>query len=130
MGPEVMRINSYSDANHIWNIPEARNWRASWWLGFATSPFSFLNMLTTHCLGPYTMPRPNTRGRNTHSVARKGLFADGVWKCNCAPRLPADRFETKKAGPNHGRWCMLLSVETIDWPSNALFSLHVSETAA
>ncbi|KAI9798942.1 MAG: hypothetical protein M1833_004295 [Piccolia ochrophora] len=34
----------------------------------------------------------------------KGLFADGVWHCNCDPRLPADHFLTKNGGKNHGRW--------------------------
>ena len=35
----------------------------------------------------------------------KGLFSDGIWKCNCDPRLPAPRFQTKNGGKNHGRWC-------------------------
>jgi len=36
--------------------------------------------------------------------ALKGLFADGIWQCDCAPRLPAEHFKVKKEGPNQGRW--------------------------
>ena len=44
-------------------------------------------------------------GRGGHSVARlRGLFADGVWHCDCAPRLPAEHFKVKKEGKNQGRW--------------------------
>ncbi|EMC93250.1 hypothetical protein BAUCODRAFT_36923 [Baudoinia panamericana UAMH 10762] len=34
----------------------------------------------------------------------KGLFADGIWMCNCTPRLPAEHFKVKKEGKNQGRW--------------------------
>lgn len=34
----------------------------------------------------------------------KGLFADGIWQCNCTPRLPAEHFKVKKEGNNKGRW--------------------------
>ncbi|KIW64976.1 hypothetical protein PV04_07270 [Phialophora macrospora] len=37
-------------------------------------------------------------------TAKRGLFADGVWLCDCEPRLPADKFQTKKGTKNHGRW--------------------------
>ncbi|KAL8939181.1 MAG: hypothetical protein Q9216_003505 [Gyalolechia sp. 2 TL-2023] len=37
-------------------------------------------------------------------VPLKGLFSDGIWRCNCEPRLPAQRFQTKNGGKNHGRW--------------------------
>ena len=33
-----------------------------------------------------------------------GLFADGIWHCNCSPRLPAENFRVKKEGKNQGRW--------------------------
>ncbi|KAF1833028.1 hypothetical protein BDW02DRAFT_570436 [Decorospora gaudefroyi] len=36
--------------------------------------------------------------------AQKGLFLNGVWHCDCNPRLPAVHFQTKKAGPNQKRW--------------------------
>ena len=38
----------------------------------------------------------------------KGLFSDGIWQCNCDPRLPAQHFQTKNGGKNHGRWCTYL----------------------
>lgn len=52
------------------------------------------------------------RGRSGAGIVKKiplnGLFTDAVWHCNCAPRLPATRFQTKNGGKNHGRWCMSL----------------------
>ncbi|MCJ1246206.1 hypothetical protein MMC30_003411 [Trapelia coarctata] len=45
------------------------------------------------------------RGRGSLGKAPlKGLFADGIWQCNCDPRLPAEHFQTKNGGINHGRW--------------------------
>ncbi|KAG4414372.1 hypothetical protein IFR04_012509 [Cadophora malorum] len=40
----------------------------------------------------------------TKTVPLKGYFADGIWHCNCNPRLPAASFQVKKEGPNTGRW--------------------------
>ncbi|TAQ89560.1 hypothetical protein B7494_g2122 [Chlorociboria aeruginascens] len=34
----------------------------------------------------------------------KGRLIDGVWHCNCDPRLPASHFRVRKEGPNTGRW--------------------------
>jgi hypothetical protein len=33
-----------------------------------------------------------------------GLFADGIWHCDCdcSPRLPAEHFVVKKESPNKG----------------------------
>ncbi|KAH7354702.1 hypothetical protein BKA65DRAFT_548789 [Rhexocercosporidium sp. MPI-PUGE-AT-0058] len=44
------------------------------------------------------------RGSPTKTVPLKGYFADGIWHCNCNPRLPASNFQVKKEGPNTGRW--------------------------
>ncbi|KAJ5472646.1 hypothetical protein N7530_006647 [Penicillium desertorum] len=33
-----------------------------------------------------------------------GLFKDGLWRCNCPGRPVAVRRETKKKGPNFGKW--------------------------
>lgn len=47
------------------------------------------------------------RGRGGSSTSRttlKGLFADGIWQCDCTPRLPAEHFKVKKEGKNQGRW--------------------------
>ncbi|MCJ1414793.1 hypothetical protein MMC32_001121, partial [Xylographa parallela] len=54
-----------------------------------------------------TTNRPLRRRRDggvPQTVPLKGLFADGIWQCNCAPRLPAEHFQTKNGGRNHGRW--------------------------
>jgi hypothetical protein len=37
-------------------------------------------------------------------TSRRGLFVNGVWHCDCDTRLPADKFQTKNGGKNHGRW--------------------------
>lgn len=47
---------------------------------------------------------PKYRGRG-NSSSPKGLFADGIWHCDCIPsRLPAEKFQVKKESPNKGRW--------------------------
>ncbi|KAF9879888.1 px domain-containing protein [Colletotrichum karsti] len=46
-------------------------------------------------------------GAGTPSSQKKrldGLYLEGNWYCNCEPRLQAKYLETKKKGPNHGRW--------------------------
>lgn len=37
-------------------------------------------------------------------TSKKGAFIDGIWGCECDPRLPAEKFQTKNGGKNHGRW--------------------------
>ncbi|RMZ87451.1 hypothetical protein DV736_g5322, partial [Chaetothyriales sp. CBS 134916] len=37
-------------------------------------------------------------------TSKRGAFVNGVWHCDCDPRLPADKFQTKNGGKNHGRW--------------------------
>ncbi|RMY04290.1 hypothetical protein D0868_07026 [Hortaea werneckii] len=65
--------------------------------------------------GPMFRGRGRGRGRGTTSsrggrgggvsaIRPKGLFADGIWQCNCTPRLPAEHFKVKKEGKNQGRW--------------------------
>ncbi|OQO06211.1 hypothetical protein B0A48_08799 [Cryoendolithus antarcticus] len=65
--------------------------------------------------GRSTTRGSSTRGSRGNSYARrggapkrtsglKGLFADGIWQCNCDPRLPAEHFRVKKEGKNQGRW--------------------------
>ncbi|KAK0278091.1 hypothetical protein LTR35_009413 [Friedmanniomyces endolithicus] len=41
---------------------------------------------------------------SAHRAVLKGLFADGIWQCECSPRLPAEHFKVKKEGKNQGRW--------------------------
>ncbi|QQK47945.1 Zinc finger, GRF-type [Penicillium digitatum] len=40
----------------------------------------------------------------TTAPLRRGLFKDGLWCCNCPERPVAVRRETKKQGPNFGKW--------------------------
>lgn len=44
------------------------------------------------------------RGGSGAPQQPKGLFADGIWLCNCTPRVPAEHFKVKKEGRNNGRW--------------------------
>lgn len=37
-------------------------------------------------------------------TSKRGLFVDGIWHCDCESRLPADKFQVKNGGKNHGRW--------------------------
>ncbi|KAJ5510658.1 Zinc finger GRF-type [Penicillium expansum] len=39
----------------------------------------------------------------TTAPLRRGLFKDGLWRCNCPERPVAVRRETKKQGPNFGK---------------------------
>ncbi|KAI9838657.1 MAG: hypothetical protein M1819_004971 [Sarea resinae] len=48
--------------------------------------------------------RPGYSGSPRNKTPLKGLFKDNKWLCNCEPRLPADKFQTKNGGKNHGRW--------------------------
>lgn len=46
-------------------------------------------------------PRWTTKDGKT---SRRGLFVNGIWHCDCEPRLPAEKFRVKNGGKNHGRW--------------------------
>ena len=56
--------------------------------------------------------RYSTRGRGYGGRGRgaprpsvpKGVFEDGIWHCECKPRLPAEHFKVKKESKNKGRW--------------------------
>ena len=37
-------------------------------------------------------------------TTKRGAFISGIWHCDCEPRMPAEKFQTKKEGKNHGRW--------------------------
>ncbi|EXJ88697.1 hypothetical protein A1O1_05629 [Capronia coronata CBS 617.96] len=37
-------------------------------------------------------------------TSKTGAFINGIWHCECQPRLPADKLQTKNGGRNHGRW--------------------------
>ncbi|KAM0332439.1 hypothetical protein ACHAQA_002720 [Verticillium albo-atrum] len=86
---------------------------------------------------PFNTPR-STRVRNrlvqnehtpsaTPSSSRKqrlnGLYANGLWYCNCEPRCEAKQFPVKKKGPNKGKlfWtCMTRSCEFFLWDEDAI----------
>ncbi|KAK3704396.1 hypothetical protein LTR37_013819 [Vermiconidia calcicola] len=56
--------------------------------------------------GRYRNRRGHNAGRSNgrSSTQPRGLFADGIWHCDCTPRLPAEHFKVKKEGKNQGRW--------------------------
>ena len=37
-------------------------------------------------------------------TSQRGAFINQIWHCDCDPRMPADKFQTKNGGKNHGRW--------------------------
>lgn len=45
-----------------------------------------------------------SRGGSSNTNEDRGAFIEGVWHCDCNPRLPAQRFRVKKEGPNQGKW--------------------------
>ena len=61
-------------------------------------------------------------------VPLRGLFADGIWQCNCEPRMPAERFQTKNGGKNHGRWCKGIISSVLVLIADRI-SLYMPETA-
>ncbi|KAI9045619.1 uncharacterized protein KD926_008035 [Aspergillus affinis] len=53
-------------------------------------------------LSPQKSPSKGLSPRT--SVPLRGLFADGVWRCDCSGRPPAVKLQTKNHGMNHGKW--------------------------
>jgi hypothetical protein len=51
-----------------------------------------------------TTPSTGKRRETTFKANNRGAFLNSVWHCDCDPRLPADKFQTKNGGKNHGRW--------------------------
>ena len=37
-------------------------------------------------------------------TSKRGAFLNGIWLCDCEPRLPAEKFQVRNGGKNHGRW--------------------------
>lgn len=84
------------------------------------------------------MFKGRSKGRVRHAggkgpvqkVPLKGLFTDGVWHCNCEPRLPAQHFQTQNGGKNHGRWCKYPSLDGFARLTVSNYSLYLPETSA
>ncbi|KAG9233317.1 hypothetical protein BJ875DRAFT_485254 [Amylocarpus encephaloides] len=49
-------------------------------------------------------PTGRFQQRPAKGAAPMGLFQDGIWACDCNPRMNAAYFLTKKDGPNAGKW--------------------------
>ncbi|KAJ9157728.1 hypothetical protein NKR23_g528 [Pleurostoma richardsiae] len=53
---------------------------------------------------PRTPKTPATPRTPATPVRLYGFFNDGIWLCNCEPRLPALHLQVKKSTANKGRW--------------------------
>ncbi|KAJ5042144.1 uncharacterized protein L3040_004701 [Drepanopeziza brunnea f. sp. 'multigermtubi'] len=72
-------------------------------------PLFLYALLFLHAIiAMFTPQKPRQRPGAAHTPSKtvplKGFFDDGVWHCNCDPRIPASNFQVKKQGPNNGRW--------------------------
>ncbi|CAG8936024.1 unnamed protein product [Penicillium salamii] len=64
-----------------------------------------LDIFNIHGMSSGTMASPfKLPGSPVAAPLRKGLFTNGIWCCNCPDRPPAARRQTKKEGPNIGKW--------------------------
>lgn len=65
---------------------------------------------------PTNSNRAGAGGRRSQFTRRPGrqkltgLFADGIWYCDCEPRLPAEHFQVKKESANKGCYSALSCV--------------------
>ncbi|OAL55818.1 hypothetical protein IQ07DRAFT_583259 [Pyrenochaeta sp. DS3sAY3a] len=72
------------------------------------------SLTPTTCKGSSQLGQPNNYYQRSSATmsgfqrrrgdSARGLFVEGVWQCDCSPRLPANHFEVKKAGPNKRKW--------------------------
>ncbi|PYI19649.1 hypothetical protein BO99DRAFT_402451 [Aspergillus violaceofuscus CBS 115571] len=56
------------------------------------------------------------------AIRLKGLFVEGMWHCNCPDRKPANKFQVKNHGTNHGRYfytCQSQKCDFFLWASDA-----------
>ncbi|RMZ75106.1 hypothetical protein DV738_g5648, partial [Chaetothyriales sp. CBS 135597] len=47
---------------------------------------------------------PSSYHTRNGRTSKRGAYLNRLWYCDCDPRLPADKFQTKNGGKNHGRW--------------------------
>ncbi|KAI9715214.1 MAG: hypothetical protein M1828_000912 [Chrysothrix sp. TS-e1954] len=59
---------------------------------------------TTNTTTTSTTPKPTTPSKPTPHTNTRGLFTNGIWHCECVPRIPAEHFQVKKETKNKGRW--------------------------
>lgn len=48
----------------------------------------------------------------------RGRFDNGIWMCDCNPRLPAEHFQVKKESPNKGKWFYTCQRGSTNRPKN------------
>lgn len=60
------------------------------------------------CFNVTMASSPTNPQMQSRRTTKRGAFVDAIWQCDCNPRLPADKFQVKNGGKNHGRWCMFL----------------------
>ncbi|KAI1640325.1 hypothetical protein F4809DRAFT_481558 [Biscogniauxia mediterranea] len=53
--------------------------------------------------GPSTNADADAAARTPSKVPLMGIFRNGIWYCNCRPRLPAHQFTVKRDTENRGR---------------------------
>ena len=52
-------------------------------------------------------------------TSKKGVFLSGIWHCDCEPRLPAEKFQTKNGGKNRKFNCF---EDMLRWTPSFLYS--------
>jgi len=62
--------------------------------------------------------------------AEKGRFENGIWMCDCNPRLPAEHFQVKKDSPNKGRWFFTCQRSSSNRTKNSHLHIPVNHEAA
>ena len=51
-------------------------------------------------------------------ITERGRFDNGIWMCDCSPRLPAEHFQVKKESANKGRWFYTCQRGSTNRPKN------------
>jgi len=62
--------------------------------------------------------------------AEKGRFENGIWMCDCNPRLPAEHFQVKKETANKGRWFFTCQRSSSNRTKNSHLHIPVHHEAA
>ena len=72
----------------------------------------------------------SARYRGMNDKAEKGRFENGIWMCDCNPRLPAEHFQVKKDSPNKGRWFFTCQRSSSNRTKNSHLHIPVNHEAA